>query len=191
MPPFLDQFCPALRARSVTEVSAAFLRERGIRALILDLDNTLVTWHGQEVAPPIAEWVREMHDAGISLCIVSNTHRPRRLRELSAVLGVTYVPSGGKPRRQGFRRALAAMGSTAEETAVIGDQLMTDIWGGNRCGLLTIWVDPISSEEWWGTKVVHRSLERLILQQIGRRGVQLRFLGESLENAVERTGRIE
>jgi len=179
----IDQFCPALRARSVTEITPEFLAARGIRALVLDLDNTLVTWHGYEVAPPVADWVTSMHDAGISMCVVSNTHRPRRLRELSAVLGVSYVPSGGKPRRAGFRRAMAAMGSTATETAVIGDQLMTDIWGGNRCGLLTIWVDPISPEEWWGTKVVHRSMERLLLRQMDRRGIKPSFVAPEPEQS--------
>jgi uncharacterized protein len=176
MLPLFDQFCPTLRARDVIEVTPEFLASRGIRAVILDLDNTLVTWHGREVAPPVAEWVRTLQEAGVALCIVSNTHRPGRLRELSAVLGVPFVPSGGKPRRAGFRRAMAAMSATADETAVIGDQLMTDIWGGNRCGLLTIWVDPISEVEWWGTKVIHRSLERILLRRMQERGAEPPFV---------------
>jgi uncharacterized protein len=98
---FLNQFCPGLRARSVGEITPEFLAEQGIRALILDLDNTLVPWHGYEVAPEVAQWVETMHAAGIRLCIVSNTHRPRRLAELAAILRVEHVPSGGKPRRRG------------------------------------------------------------------------------------------
>lgn len=152
------------------EISYAFLATRGIRALILDLDNTLVPWHGREVRPEIEAWVKEMHAAGIQLCIVSNTHRPGRLKELAALLGVQFVPAGGKPRRRGFMRAIEAMGSTAEDTAVIGDQVMTDIWGGNRCGLLTILVEPLSRVEFIGTRVVSRNVERLLLELLERGG---------------------
>jgi HAD superfamily phosphatase (TIGR01668 family) len=168
----LLQFCPALRARGVLEVTPEFLEGRGIRALILDLDNTLVAWHGQEVAPEIAAWVRQLQAAGVALCIVSNTHRPRRLSELATLLGVQWVPSGGKPRRRGFRRAMAAMGVTEGQTAVIGDQVLTDIWGGNRCGLLTILVEPLSPVEFWGTRVISRRIERFFLKHLEGRGIR-------------------
>jgi HAD superfamily phosphatase (TIGR01668 family) len=157
----------------VREITTAFLARLSIRALILDLDNTLVPWHGREVPEEVAEWAREMRDAGIRLCIVSNTHRPGRLKELAAVLGVQCVPSGGKPRRRGFYRALAAMGVTAEEAAVVGDQVMTDIWGGNRCGLPTILVEPLSGIEFIGTRLVSRNVERLILRALERRGARI------------------
>jgi uncharacterized protein len=166
----LHQFCPTLRAASVTEVTPEFLAERGIRGLILDLDNTLVPWHGREVAPSIAAWTHAMREAGIKMCIVSNTHRPRRLRERAAHLGVEYVPSGGKPRRGGFYRAMAAMDLTVPETAVIGDQVMTDIWGGNRCGVLTILVDPLSPIEFWPTRVISRTVERMLLDRLESQG---------------------
>jgi uncharacterized protein len=166
------QFRPALRAASVTQVSAAFLAARGLRALILDLDNTLVPWHGREVKPEVEAWLKTLHAAGVQLCIVSNTHRPHRLKELAAVLGVQYVPSGGKPRRRGFLRAIQAMGVTADETAVVGDQVMTDIWGGNRCGLLTILVEPLSPVEFIGTRLVSRNVERLLLRYLEKQGHQ-------------------
>ena len=125
--PLLLQFRPTLRARDITAITPEFLAERGLRALILDLDNTLVAWHGHEVQPHVLDWVRTMQEAGVRLCIVSNTHRPRRLAELAGKLGVSFVPSGGKPRRRGFYRALAAMQVSAAETAVVGDQVMTAI----------------------------------------------------------------
>jgi HAD superfamily phosphatase (TIGR01668 family) len=181
----LREFCPALRARSVADVTPEFLAGRGIRAIILDLDNTLVPWHGREVAPEIAEWIVAMHEAGIQLCIVSNTHRPGRLKELAGVLGVQWVPSGGKPRRRGFLRAMEAMGATADETAVIGDQVMTDIWGGNRCGLLTILVDPLSPVEFWGTRVISRNVERVLLERLHRRGIRAADLPVTISPARE------
>ena len=179
MASMLHQFCPTLRARDVAEITPAFLEERGIRALVLDLDNTLVPWHGREVAPSVSQWIESMHAAGISLCIVSNTHRPGRLKELAATLGVQYVPSGGKPRRRGFHRAMEAMGVTADATAVVGDQVLTDIWGGNRCGLLTILVDPLSPVEFVGTRVVSRRVERLLLRLLASQGAGTDTVGGS------------
>jgi HAD superfamily phosphatase (TIGR01668 family) len=182
----LQPFRPSLRAGSVTEITPAFLAGRGIRALILDLDNTLVAWHGQEVPPHVAAWLRDLHAADVQCCIVSNTHRPGRLRELAAVLGVQYVPSGGKPRRAGFRRAMTALAVTADETAVVGDQILTDIWGGNRCGLLTILVEPLSPVEFWGTRVISRNVERLLLQRLEQCGLGSEaLLGEPPDTAAE------
>jgi HAD superfamily phosphatase (TIGR01668 family) len=166
----LRQFGPDLRAAAVTDVTPEFLASRSIRGLVLDLDNTLVPWHGREVAPDIQSWVERLHGAGVRLCIVSNTHRPGRLRELAALLGVQHVPSGGKPRRGGFLRAAREMGLTAAETAVVGDQVMTDIWGGNRCGMLTILVDPLSQVEFIGTRLVSRRIERLLLRLLESKG---------------------
>ena len=168
----LLEFSPTLRAARVTDVTPELLAERGITGLILDMDNTLVPWHGREVPAEVEGWVRGLQAAGMRLCIVSNTHRPRRLQELSALLGVQSVPSGGKPRRRGFLRAIEAMGITAAETAVVGDQVMTDIWGGNRCGLLTILVDPLSPVEFIGTRVISRNVERLLLRALEKRGVR-------------------
>ncbi|MGV3722691.1 MAG: YqeG family HAD IIIA-type phosphatase [Actinomycetota bacterium] len=168
--PLLLQFRPAHRARAITSVTPEFLAARGLRALILDLDNTLVAWHGHEVEPHVLDWVRSMDAAGVRLCIVSNTHRPRRLAELARLLGVAYVPSGGKPRRRGFLKAIAAMEVSPKETAVVGDQVMTDIWGGNRCGLLTILVEPLSNVEFVGTRVISRNVERLLLGLLHRYG---------------------
>jgi HAD superfamily phosphatase (TIGR01668 family) len=166
----LHQFRPTLRAGSIQSITPEFLAERGVSALILDLDNTLVPWHGREVAPEVAAWIARMQDAGVRMCIVSNTHRPKRLAELASILGISYVPSGGKPRRRGFLRALLQMESTVEDTAVVGDQVMTDIWGGNRCGLLTILVDPMSPVEFVGTRVISRNVERLLLRMLERSG---------------------
>lgn len=166
----LHQFRPTLRARGIQDVTPAFLAQRGMSALILDLDNTLVPWHGREIAPHVAEWIASMQEAGVRMCIVSNTHRPKRLAELAQLLGISFVPSGGKPRRRGFLRAMVQMQSTADTTAVIGDQVMTDIWGGNRCGLLTILVDPMSPIEFVGTRVISRNVERLLLRLLERTG---------------------
>lgn len=173
----LQQFCPQLMVARLTELSPGFFDARGLRAVILDLDNTLVPWRGVEIAPEVRAWVAGCRDAGLKLCICSNTHRPRRLAQLAAELEIPYIEGVAKPRRSGFLRALALMGTGVADTAVVGDQIMTDIWGGNRCGLLTILVEPLSRVEFIGTRVVSRPVEAFLLGRMRRRGMLKRWSG--------------
>ena len=81
--------------------------------------------------------------AGITLFILSNSRRPGRAQRFAQALGVPYEGHAGKPKRGGFQRAMARMGVTPEETAIVGDQIFTDTWGGNNAGVLTLLVHPI------------------------------------------------
>jgi HAD superfamily phosphatase (TIGR01668 family) len=167
---FWSPFCPRYTASSVCEITPELLTRLGIRAVILDLDNTLVPWHGEALDEAVESWVRQLREAGFRLCIASNTHRPGRLRRLAERLQVLHATRVAKPRRGGFERAMAAMEARPEETAVIGDQLFTDIWGGNRCRLLTVLVNPLTPKEFIGTRLVSRSLERWLLARFTARG---------------------
>jgi len=176
-----QRLCPRYVAASLHAVTPRLLERFGIRAVILDLDNTLVTWHGEEISDQVGAWVAALRSAGIEICIASNTHRPRRLRRLAERLSVRFATGVAKPRTGGLRRALAAMSAAPAETALIGDQLLTDIWGGNRCDLLTILVPPISPREFPGTRWISRPIERWLLARFGRSG-WLRSLPEAEES---------
>lgn len=177
----LLHFMPHHRARRVTDIGPAQLSEWGIRGVVLDLDNTLVLWHALEVSAAIRDWVRTLHEAGIKMCLLSNTHKPKRVRVVAEDLGIHFVGGGAKPRRRGFRKAIEVMEIKAEEAAVIGDQLFTDIWGGNRTGLRTILVEPIAPREFWGTKMVQRPLERIYFQRLTDLGIEIPRVGNSEE----------
>src|SRR5688500_5769732 len=103
-------FCPTLQLGQVTELTPELLTDRGIRGLILDLDNTLLPWHGTDFTPEVHGWVRQMQENGVRLCILSTTHRADRLAALGALLGALWVPGARKPRRVGYRCAMALMG---------------------------------------------------------------------------------
>lgn len=167
----LHSFCPTWTASSVIAIDPAFFAEQSVRGVVLDLDNTLVPWRGVEIAPEVADWVRRMRATGLGLCILSNTHRPGRLRQLAAAFDIPYVPGSTKPRRRGFLQAAALMDVSVGECAVVGDQVLTDIWGGNRCGMLTVLVDRLTEHEFVGTRWINRSLESLLLRQLRRQGL--------------------
>ncbi len=164
-PRWLQRWCPDEYVHSITEITPESLQARGIRALLLDLDNTLTPWRSREVPPEVVAWVRQMQAAGIALCFVSNTRNMARLKWLSEYLGIPYVRGPMKPRREMLRRALEKLGVPREHAAIVGDQLFTDIWGGNRLGLYTIWVQPMHPREFIGTKI-SRMVERWILRRI-------------------------
>jgi len=164
-PRWLRRWVPNEYVRSIVEIAPEMLHAKGIRALLLDLDNTLTPWRSRQVPPEVEAWVRQMQASGIALCFVSNTRNMTRLKWLSEHLGIPYVRGPMKPRRAMLRRALDKLGVSPENAAIVGDQLFTDIWGGNRLGLYTIWVHPMHPHEFIGTKI-SRLVERWILRRI-------------------------
>lgn len=182
----LKLLCPSAFVESVPMIDIAELKRRGINVLLTDLDNTLVPWRSYDIAPETVTWINDAAKQGMKLCIVSNTRAGKRLRELAASLGIPCVKRGLKPRRGGFRQALELLRAQPEHAAVIGDQLFTDILGGNRLGLYTVLVRPLHHREFIGTKV-SRFFERMVLRLLERRGMICRLgvesprLGEQLD----------
>jgi hypothetical protein len=154
----------------VTAITAERLRAHGLTGLIVDLDNTLTHWNDARCDEGVAAWVRQMRDEGFVLCIVSN-NGPERVSRFCEGLGVDlpWIAHAGKPSRRAYRRALAMLGRDPEQVAVIGDQVFTDVLGGNRAGLRTILVRPRGRREFIPTRIV-RIVERLWLQRLNGRG---------------------
>ena len=153
---------PSAQVPTVYDIDLIALRARGIRWVILDLDNTIVPWGAHEVSPRLSVWIAAAQDADLRLCIVS-TNMGNRVMSIAERLGLPIVVGALKPRRRALRRALTVMGTTPEATALVGDQLLTDILGGNRLGLHTILVRPQGRREFMLTRLV-RLMERFLLR---------------------------
>lgn len=154
---------------SLFEVDLDSLAARGIRGLIVDLDNTLVEYGNSAVPAEARDWVRTARKKGFRVCITSNA-RTGRVRSFADAFGIPGIANAGKPIRRAFRRAMRLLGTTASETAVIGDQVFTDVLGGNRMELYTILVNPLSKSELGATRVMRR-LERKVFKRLVRRGM--------------------
>ncbi len=170
------RWCPDEVVSSVIGIDPQRLVQRGIEAVLLDLDNTLVPWQRLDIPEPVRRWIEAMKQAGLRLCLVSNTRRRRRLEVLAKELDIAYVPKAFKPRRYGLRQALAQLGATPERAVMIGDQIFTDVWGGNRMDMYTILVRPMARREFIGTKV-SRLPERILLWAYRRTGALNRASG--------------
>ncbi|MCX7993024.1 MAG: YqeG family HAD IIIA-type phosphatase [Fimbriimonadales bacterium] len=161
----MRRWCPDEHVQSVAEITPEHLQSLGIHALLLDLDNTITPWRSHKVPLEVAEWIKRMQAAGFKLCFVSNTRNLGRLQWLSEQLGIPYARGPMKPRRTMLRRALEMLDVEPQQTAIVGDQLFTDVWGGNRLGIYTIWVHPMHPREFIGTKV-SRQVERWLLKRL-------------------------
>lgn len=154
---------------SVQEIDPRRMLELGINAVLVDLDNTLVEWTRSDLEPEVEDWVREALWAGLRVCIVSNTRHESRIAGIAAKLGIPYVLRARKPRRGAFRRAMELLGAVTAETAVVGDQMFTDVIGGNRLGVYTVLCVPMPGQEYPGMRMV-RAVERAMLRWFVGRG---------------------
>ena len=133
---------PAYYFSDIYAIDLARLRARGVKLLLADLDNTLVPYGVAEPNHQVRAWKAALEAAGITLFILSNSRRPGRAQRFAQALGVPYEGHAGKPKRGGFQRAMARMGVTPEETAIVGDQIFTDTWGGTTPGCSPCWCTP-------------------------------------------------
>jgi len=165
----LKLFLPNEQVKSIFEISATMLKERGIKGVITDLDNTLVEWDRPDATPKLIEWFKEMKNQGITITIVSNNIE-QRVKDFSDPLQIPFIYEARKPLVKAFKRALKDMNLNKEEVVVIGDQLLTDVFGGNRSGLHTILVVPVSQTDGFFTRI-NRQVERKLLSWMRRRGM--------------------
>jgi HAD superfamily phosphatase (TIGR01668 family) len=165
----LKKLTPDLYVKSIYHIDLDDLQRRGIRAIITDLDNTLVAWDDPLPNQRLIAWLKGAQAKGFSVYIVSNNSRDR-VQKFARAFGVPAISKAIKPRRGAFRTACEAMGVEPKEAAIVGDQVFTDVLGGNRLGAYTILVVPVSDREFFGTKIM-RMLERLVLRRLKAWGV--------------------
>jgi HAD superfamily phosphatase (TIGR01668 family) len=165
-----QRLLPEQVVRSVFDIDLEALRARGVRGIIADLDNTLVGARTPAVSPEMAEWLNRVRREGFRIVIVSNNRRAR-VSACAGPLGIPFISSARKPFSRSFRQALGLMELSAEEVAVVGDQLLTDVLGGRRLGLHTILVSPIAPREEGLTTQINRWIERWARSRLHRKGL--------------------
>lgn len=127
------------------DVTPQLLKKLGIRYLICDIDNTLVTYDDPKPTDNVCWWFHMLYQSGIKVGLVSNNDQERVDLFNSELEYVAYAKAG-KPFTKKLKQAMADMGATPAETALLGDQLLTDAAAGNRAGLYTIIVPPIKDK---------------------------------------------
>lgn len=165
----LRLLCPNRSEAVIYDIEPHDLQREQIVGMIVDLDNTIIPWRSPNVPEATMRWVGKLKAAGIQVCLLSNNRGPR-VQRIAKVLQVPFVSKACKPMAQGFRHAVQTMDLLPKQVAVVGDQIYTDILGGNRIGCYTIWVAPLSTKEFIGTKITRR-LEKLTVLLLRHKGL--------------------
>lgn len=164
----LKLFLPNKHTKSIFDIRPEFLLKNGKKGIIVDLDNTLVPWNVEHATEEVVEWLNHMYENDIKVTIFSNNNE-ERVTLFAQPLNTPFIFKANKPLQGAFRRAMKEMELDKDEIVVIGDQLLTDIFGGNRAGFYTILVVPLVQSDAPITKF-NRNLERIILNQFYRKG---------------------
>ena len=146
------------------------LRENHVRSVLIDLDGTIASHKAALPPDSLAPFVRALRDAGMKVLVFSN-NRAARVGKFCAALGVDFISRAGKPFSGGFQRAAERLGVPLSQTAVVGDQIFTDVFGGNRVGALTCYVQTLDRRFFWVN--VRYQLERGFIER-GRRRMEAR-----------------
>ncbi|MEH6939818.1 YqeG family HAD IIIA-type phosphatase [Bacillus sp. JJ664] len=165
----LKKFLPNEFVNNVYAITPEHLKNLGIKGIITDLDNTLVEWDRPLATPELTNWFRSMKDAGIKITVVSNNNETR-VGKFCEPLGIPFIHRARKPLAVSYKKAYQLLNLKADEVCMIGDQLLTDVFGGNRQGIHTILVVPVASTDGIWTRF-NRMVERRILSSFKKQGL--------------------
>ena len=140
---------PDLILDALTDITPELLHACGVRFLMMDFDNTVVPYTTDVPTEAVEQWFTAMRKSNITLCMVSNSRKPR-VRRFCEAHGIPCIQHARKPFwRQGIREALERFSVPAAEAAIVGDQIYTDVLGGNSAGVTSILVRPIHLHNIW------------------------------------------
>lgn len=146
---------PDFYVKSIYQLNYKSLKEMGITNIIIDIDNTLMPWGSKIADKKVKDLINKLKVMGFKICILSNRRKSHVLKFVDN-MDVFFFSFGRKPMRIMFLGALRKLGAKPSNSCIIGDQIFTDIFGGNSCGLYTILVDPINNDEFAGTRWLRR-----------------------------------
>lgn len=164
----MNSFYPDIYAKDIYKIDYKKLKENGIKCLIFDLDNTLVSIYAKRPTRKIKELFAYLDDLSFKIIIMSNSGK-KRVTPFKEELNVDSAYSSCKPLKKKYKVIKQKYGYKDSEIACIGDQILTDIWGANKMNFTSIFVDKINEEDFVWTKL-NRFIERKILNSFEKKG---------------------
>ena len=147
----MKKLYPNIYLKKVEDITIQTLIKNKIKLLILDVDNTLIDYY-KNLSEEVINWAKEMKGQGIKLYILSNTNNEEKVKTVAKKLDIKYKYFAMKPLKRGFKYVQKETNINPENIAVVGDQIFTDVLGGNRSKMFTILVEPIDSKkDYWYT----------------------------------------
>jgi len=161
------KFVPEYYFNNFNDITADFFVEKGIRGVVLDIDNTLEPYEHPDPGEHVISWLNSLGAAGIKVAFVSNNNR-ERVERFNSKLGLVAFYKAKKPFKKNIKRAMKIMCTDKTNTALLGDQIFTDIWAAHNAGIIGILVPPINDKRDILTRF-KRLLEKPILKKYNKR----------------------
>lgn len=161
----MKKIYPNLYLKKVEDITIEQLLKNKIKALILDVDNTLIDIN-KNLSEDIVFWAKQMKGQGIKLYILSNTNDKKKVEAIAQKLDIPYKHFALKPLKKGFKFIQKELKINPENIGVVGDQIFTDVLGGNRNNMFTILVEPINNQKDYWYTAWKRPIENKIKNKI-------------------------
>ncbi len=156
-------FYPKLYIENVQKIKIDYLKQNKIKALILDVDNTLVDFY-KKMPEGTKQWCESLKKQGIKFCILSNSNNIEKVEKVAGELQIHYIYLAMKPLKRGFKKAIDYLKEKPENIAAVGDQIFTDVIGANRCKIMSILVKPLEEKDILITRI-KRPLENFVIKR--------------------------
>ncbi|WP_049098638.1 YqeG family HAD IIIA-type phosphatase [Enterococcus faecalis] len=170
-----SKYKPTWMIDAIYKINPAQLKKLGIKAVLTDLDNTLIAWNNPDGTEELKTWLLEMKNAGITVLVVSN-NKDSRIKRVVEKFDLDYVARALKPTARGFKLAEKKLGLKPSEMLMVGDQIMTDIRGANAAGIRNVLVQPIVDTDGWNTRI-NRFFERKIMKYLSKKHPEMTWRG--------------
>lgn len=171
-----SNYKPTWMVDAIYKVTPEQLKKHGIKAVLTDLDNTLIAWNNPDGTEELRAWLEIMKEANIPVVVVSNNNAERVARAVE-VFDLAYVARALKPLSRGINKAYRELNVNKDEVVMVGDQIMTDIRAANRAGIKSILVKPVVNTDSWKTQM-NRFLERKIMKKLLKKHPEMKWQGE-------------
>ena len=149
---------------AIENIDIEKLKEKGIKGIILDVDNTLID-SSKVLNQKVIDWVKGAKNLGMKICILSNTNKRKKVEKVANDLDLPYFMFAIKPMKRGFKKCIKLLELEPKNICAIGDQIFTDVLGGNRMGMYTIYTKPINEKDCSITTTIKRPIEKIILKK--------------------------
>ena len=169
----MDNFIPDMYQKSIYHIDYDKLQEDGIKCLLFDLDNTCVPYKDRVPNKKLCDLFETLKDMDFKVIIFSNA-RKKRIRPFKRELNVDCLASAKKPKKKSFLKVIKLFNYNLSEVAIVGDQLYKDILGGNRVGIKTILVNPMSKDDMIFTRLIFRKLEKRKYKKMEKKNLLVR-----------------
>ena len=164
----MEKLRPDIYQKNLTDIHFNQLKKAGIKILLFDVDNTILRYKEKEIDKNIIDLIKAIKTQ-FTVVLFSNGNK-RKVGRVAEILEVPYISNSLKPLSRNFKKVFIKYKVTPNEVAIIGDQILTDIKGGNNVGITTILIEPLSEKESPFTKI-NRSRENTLMRRMGAKGL--------------------